>query len=117
MLPEVSDSDYRPAAQDEAGDIQVREQKSGWSIISVELVFTAMDHPGEVKIMGFEKFGAVSFTSQKSGGFCSYGKRKLREQVQLLRALLFPPRADCSWCMTKNVSVKSRQGALSVYQG
>ena len=56
--------------------------------------------------MGFEKFGVVSFTSQtRASAFMDYlEKGELRAtKCKDCGRVFFPPRADCSWCMTKNV--------------
>jgi len=56
--------------------------------------------------MGFEKFGLVSFTSQtRAGAFMDYlEKGELRAtKCKDCGRYFFPPRADCSWCMSKNV--------------
>lgn len=56
--------------------------------------------------MGFEKFGAVSFTSQtRAAAFVDYlEKGELRgTKCNSCGRVFFPPRADCSWCMTKDV--------------
>jgi uncharacterized OB-fold protein len=56
--------------------------------------------------MGFEKFGVVSFTSQtRASAFMDYlEKGELRgTKCNECGRVFFPPRADCSWCMSKNV--------------
>ena len=56
--------------------------------------------------MGFEKFGIVSFTSQtRASAFMDYlEKGELRAtKCNDCGRVFFPPRADCSWCMAKNV--------------
>jgi len=70
--------------------------------------------------MGFEKFGVVSFTSQtRAAAFMDYlEKGELRAtKCNECGRVFFPPRADCSWCMTKNVDwveIKG-QGTLVSY--
>jgi len=56
--------------------------------------------------MGFEKFGQVSFTSQtRASAFIDYlEKGEIRgTKCRLCGRVFFPPRADCSWCMSKDV--------------
>ena len=56
--------------------------------------------------MGFEKFGVVSFTSQtRAAAFVDYlEKGELRgTKCNVCGRVFFPPRADCSWCMSKDV--------------
>lgn len=56
--------------------------------------------------MGFEKFGQVSFTSQtKAEAFVEYlDKGELRATCcRECGRTFFPPRADCSWCLSSNM--------------
>ncbi|HHU75302.1 MAG TPA: Zn-ribbon domain-containing OB-fold protein [Firmicutes bacterium] len=56
--------------------------------------------------MGFEKFGQVSFTSQtRAAEFVDYlEKGEVRAtKCNECGRVFFPPRADCSWCMSSNV--------------
>ncbi len=56
--------------------------------------------------MGFEKFGVVSFTAQtRASDFIDYlEKGEIRgTKCNLCGRVFFPPRADCSWCMSKDV--------------
>jgi uncharacterized OB-fold protein len=56
--------------------------------------------------MGFEKFGQISFTSQtKADGFVEYlEKGELRgTKCRSCGRVFFPPRADCSFCLSDDM--------------
>jgi uncharacterized OB-fold protein len=56
--------------------------------------------------MGFEKFGRVSFTAQtKAGAFVEYlEKGELRgTRCRSCGRVYFPPRADCSFCLSSDM--------------
>jgi uncharacterized protein len=64
--------------------------------------------------MDFDKFGQVSFTSQtKVGAFVEYlDKGELRATYcQECGRTFFPPRADCSWCLSSNMEWVKIEGS------
>ncbi|MGI6308525.1 MAG: Zn-ribbon domain-containing OB-fold protein [Dethiobacteria bacterium] len=67
--------------------------------------------------MGFEKFGQVSFTSQaKVGAFVDYlEKGELRgTKCSKCGETFFPPRADCSKCLSKDMEWIKIEGTGSL---